>query len=232
MEDDLAALLARARAGDGEARAAAVAANLGLVRHLARRFPCPGLEEDLFQVGCLGLVKAVDRFDPWSGNRFSTYGVPVILGEIRAFLRGDGPVGLGRAARGLARRARRAEGELRVCLGRDPTLREVAAAVGADAADLAAVLEAAAAPVSLQGPAGGGDAQPLEESLRSGDLWEEGLALRHALARLPDAERRVLALRYFLDRTQQEVADQLGVSQSHVSRLERRALARLRQQLA
>ncbi len=221
MGEDLAGLLARARAGDAEARAAAVAANLNLVRHLVRRFRATGPdEEDLFQVGCLGLVKAVDRFDPAAGARFSTYAVPVILGEIRAFLRADGPVKVGRGARALAVRARRAADELRACLGRQPSMQELAASLGVDAADLAVVLEAASGPLSLQ-------AAPADAP----DAWEERVLLREALSALPDRERRVIELRYFLDRTQQETGALLGVSQAQVSRLEQRALALLRERL-
>ncbi len=233
MKEDLLPLLSRARGGDAQAREEAVAANLNLVRHLVKRFRGRGLDEqDLFQIGCLGLVKAVDRFDPTAGTCFSTYAVPVILGEIRAFLRDDGPVKMGRTARSLARGARRAEEALRARHGRDPSLHEVAAAFDVDAADLAAVLEAATGPVSLQAPAGGEDAPALESRLSDDDPWEDHVALRAALERLPDLERRVLELRYFLDRTQQETGALLGMTQVQVSRTEARAIALLRKDLA
>lgn len=232
MKADLLPLLTRARGGDAQAREEAVAANLSLVWHLVRRFRGCGVDEqDLFQIGCLGLVKAVDRFDPAAGTRFSTYAVPVILGEIRAFLRDDGPVKIGRTARALAARARVAEAVLRARHGRDPSMHEVAAAADIDAADLAALLEAASGPVSLQAPTRGEDAPPLEARLPVHDPWEERVVLREAVASLPDLERRVIELRYFLDRTQQETGALLGVSQVRVSRLEQRAISRLRQRL-
>lgn len=219
---------------DREARDAAVAANLNLVRHVARRFRIPGLdEEDLFQVGCLGLVKAVDRFDPTCGTQFSTYAVPLIIGEIRAFLRSDGPVKLGRAAKRAAGQARRHQAELRQTLGREPSLGELAATLGMDGSDLAAVLDAASGPVSLQ-EAAGGDAETsaaLEDRIAREDPWEERVALRSAIAALPPLQRRVVELRYFLDRTQQETAGLLGITQVKVFRLERRAVARLRELL-
>lgn len=233
MDDELDRLLARARVGDREARDAAVAANLNLVRHVARRFRVPGLdEEDLFQVGCVGLVKAVDRFDPSCGTQFSTYAVPLIIGEIRTFLRSDGPVKLGRAAKRAAGEARRRQAGLRQTLGREPSLGELAASLGMEQADLAAILDAASGPVSLQETVGDGEAAAtLEDRIGGEDPWEERVALRGAIAALPPLQRRVIELRYFLDRTQQEAAGLLGITQVQVSRLERRAVVRLRELL-
>ncbi len=237
---DLASLLERARAGDAEARGEIVAANLRLVWHVVRRFPQGVLDhQDLFQVGCIGLLKAVERFDPRQNVSFSTYAVPLILGEIRRFLRDDGPVKVGREARRRARLAQKAARELEMSLGRAPSAAEVAAAVDMDAAELAALLEATREPLSLQGPAyqgGDGDDPALEERVGgepwpAPDDWEEAAALRAVMARLPRRERLILEWRYFGDQTQAEVARALGLSQVQVSRLERRALAALREML-
>lgn len=207
-----------------------VEGNLNLVRNLARRFSVPGIDpEDLFQIGCIGLIKAADRFDPSFGTAFSTYAVPLIIGEIRCFLREDGPIKLGRAAKGLARRVRERERDLRAELQREPSLAEIAASLGADAAEIAGVLEACEVPLSLQG--GGPEAKPLEEFLADRHRWEDGAEMRVALGRLPPRERAIIALRFFLDRTQAEIGRLLGISQVQVSRLEKRALAELRRQL-
>lgn len=194
--------------------------NLNLVRKLLGRFSVPGIDqEDLFQIGCLGLIKAADRFDPSYGTAFSTYAVPLIIGEIRCFLREDGPVKLGRAAKTLAGRVREQVRELRAQLQREPSMAEIAASLGVDAAELAGVLEACEVPLSLQGDG------PVRER------WEDGAELRVTLERLPRRERAVLELRFFCDRTQAEIGRLLGISQVQVSRLEKRALAELRKHL-
>lgn len=223
----------RLRAGDASARDELVRRHLPLVRHLASRFAAPGLElEDLVQAGCVGLLKAIDRFDPSRGLQFSTYAVPVILGEIRRHLRDEaGAVRVSRRGQELARAARRVRARLAQELGREPTVREVAAAVGADAADVVAALEATRPPVSVFAPAGEGeDAPELVDLLAAGD---EEAGYRRALVsellqRLDPRLRRILVLRYFGDLTQGEIARDVGVSQGQVSRLERQALERLR----
>lgn len=230
MDDSFKRLLARAREGDTAAREAAVEAHLNLVRHLIRRFPAIGLsEDDLFQIGCVGLVKAIDRFDPAADVRFSTYAVPLILGELKAFFRDHGPVKMGRSARQLAGKARRKEAEMRARLGREPSVGEVAAALDVDAADLVAVLDAAATPASLQATVGEGPS--MEESLGVETHWEESVILRNAVTGLPSLQRRLIELRYFLDRTQEETGRLLGISQVQVSRLENKALVQLREHL-
>ena len=207
-------------------------ANLNLVRHVARRYAGMGLdEEDLFQVGCIGLLKAVDRFDPARGTRFSTYAVPLILGEIQRYLRDSAPAGLGRGAHRLASLARAAEERLARERGRAPTAAEVAAAVGVDPGELALALEAARRPASLDEAPPGGDegARPLGERLAApGGLDVDAATLRALLLRLPPRQRRIVELRYFRDRSQAEVGALLGLSQPQISRLERQALDRLR----
>ena len=225
----------QARAGDRTARETLVARHLGLVRHVAARFRASGLEpEELEQVGAIGLLKAVAGFEPERGLRFSTYAVPVITGEILRYLRDNGPVRIPRSARALARRAREVRDRLRQAAGREPSLGEVAAALGVPAQELLTALEAAERPVSLEAPvdASGDDPAALLDRLAApGSAADTGLRralLADLLGRLDPHERRVVILRYFDDLTQQEIADQLGVSQSHVSRLLSRALARLR----
>ncbi len=226
-------LWARVRAGDAAAREQAIEANLGLVRHVVRRFAAPGFDvDDLFQLGCLGLVKAVDRFDPGLGVRFSTYAVPLILGEVRGFLRDDGPLRVSREVKRVARRIRQKEDELSAVLGRAPSLAELAAALDMDRAELAAALESSAGLVSLHQPAVSGepDGPTLEECVAGPEAagWDDAVALRTGLARLEPRLRRIVELRFYGDCTQQEIARLLGISQVQVSRLEKKALTTLR----
>jgi len=238
-EDKTWDLIQRAQAGDREAREAVVAGNLGLVRMVTGRFSGTGYDtEDLYQWGCVGLVKAVDRFDLSTGFKFSTYAIPLILGEIRRFLRDDGAVRVARPLKLLALQARKRRAELGTALGRDPTLAELAAACGCPLDELVAALDSARPPASLDEPIGGDEAEPVlrHEGLRDpapGEAaWLDRLALEQGLARLEPRERLLLKLRYFRDRTQVETAEILGISQVQVSRLERRALARVREHLA
>lgn len=223
----------RVRAGDGDARERLVERHLGLVRHLAQRFARAGLDpEDLVQTGSIGLLKAIDRFDPGRGLQFSTYAVPVILGEIRRYLREQaGAVKVTRGGQELARAARQARARLAQELGREPTVREVAAALGTDVAELLAVLEATRPPASLGAEAGEGDeGLPLLERLADdqGEVAFARAVLADLLARLEPRLRRILVLRYLADRTQEEIGRAVGLSQGQVSRLEREAIARLR----
>ncbi len=215
-----------------------VTANLRLVHHVLRRYRGLGgmgvdLDE-LYQVGCIGLVKAARRFDPGRGLRFSTYAVPLILGEIQRHLRDTAPAGVGRGAYRLAQAARVAEERLAHAWRRTPTAVEVARELGVPIGDLAVALEASRRPVSLDAPAGGAgsDAGPsLHERLtrKNAAASETDAALLRALvARLPARECAVLTLRFFRDRSQAEVGALLGLSQPQISRLEKRALARLR----
>lgn len=212
-----------------------MARNLPLVRHVARRFTGFGHDfDDLVQAGTVGLLQAIDGFDPDRGYQFSTYAVPVILGEIRRFLRENDPVGMGRALRARVAQVRRAAGALEQRLGRRPTVAEVAGELGWDVAEVAFALEGAQAPLSLDEPAGDDpDAGPRLDRLAAepGVDWHDVIAVRAALARLPERLRTIVALRFFHDRTQAEVAAAVGLSQPQVSRLERVALAELRRAL-
>lgn len=226
----------RARRGDRQAREQLVAMNLPLVRHVARRFSGFGHDfDDLVQAGTVGLLQAIDGYDPDRGYQFSTYAVPVILGEIRRFLRESDPVGMGRAMRARVAEIRRVAAAVEQRLGRRPTAAEVAGELGCDVADVAFALEGAQAPVSLDERMGDEpDADPRLERVAAepGIDWNDVIAVRAALAQLPPRLRTVVVLRFFRDRTQAEVADAIGLSQPQVSRLERAALAELRRVLA
>lgn len=220
---------------DPKTREELICSNLPLVRHVVHRFfPSATEKEDLYQIGCIGLIKAVDRFDPSYGVEFSTYAVPMIIGEIRIYLRDNNPVKIGRGRKDLLRRARQVERELAQALERTPTLGEVAGALGVDRADLAALMEAGEAPLSLQGPVcQDSEGVALEESLPALD-WslDEGAEVRAALKRLSPQARAVLEMRFFGDLTQADIGRRLGLTQVQVCRIEKRALIQLRTLLA
>lgn len=224
-------VLEAARLGDRTACEQVLKENTGLIWSIVRRYYGRGVEsDDLYQLGCLGFLKAVQGFDPEYGTQFSTYAVPKIAGEIRRFLRDDGAVKVSRSVkeRGMAVRGTRSR--LCVQLGREPTLSELSAETGFTVEDIAAA-ELATDPVtSLQIETGEGGLT-LEGMLTTGNMEEqmvEQMALRTAIGYLPDRERQVLMLRYFRGMTQTNVARVMGVSQVQVSRLERKAVERLR----
>lgn len=227
------ALLRRASDGDRTAESALVEENSGLIHTIARRYYGRGLEpEDLYQLACVGFIKAVRGFDPALGNEFSTYAVPKIAGEIRRFLRDDGAVKVSRAVKERAMRVRRIQSELESRLGRSPGVSELAAAAGLTPEEVAACEQAEVSVDSLERELSGGG--------RLGDLiGDEGmeertclyLSLEEALKTLPERERQVIALRYARDMTQQQVSRIIGVSQVQVSRIEKHAIAMLRQKM-
>ncbi|MBO8140996.1 MAG: SigB/SigF/SigG family RNA polymerase sigma factor [Firmicutes bacterium] len=235
--DETRALLARAQKGDREARDRLVEANLRLVASVAARFQGRGAEfDDLFQIGCVGLMKAIDRFDLSYEVRFSTYAVPVIIGEIRQRLREDRAVRVGRAVHELGARVAVSRDRLAQKLSRAPTPAEIAADLGVGSEEVVAALDAFQAVASLEAGSGGEDGEqpPLKERIAASGPADELLetaALRAAMMRLADWERRLVALRYFLDLSQAETARRLGVSQAHVSRTERRILEQFRRWL-
>lgn len=226
--------LEAAREGDGEAMDAMVRENSGLIWSVARRFFGRGVEpDDLYQLGCVGFIKAVRGFDDSFGTQFSTYAVPKISGEIRRFLRDDGAVKVSRGLKERAQTVRAARTELEQTLGREPTLWELAAHTGITPEDIAACEIATAPSESLQRETGE-EGFTLEERLGDSGQEErllERVALREAVSRLPDRERMVIVLRYFRGMTQQNAARILGVSQVQVSRLEKRAVNHLREEL-
>jgi RNA polymerase sporulation-specific sigma factor len=228
------ALLEAARGGDSAACEQVLLENNGLIWSVVRRYYGRGVEpDDLYQLGCLGFLKAVRGFDPEFGTQFSTYAVPKIAGEIRRFLRDDGPVKVSRGLKERGNAIRTARQRLSAELGREPSLSELAAETGLTAEDIAAAETAVDPVVSLQAETGA-DGLTLEGLLTGGNEEEgmvECITLRAALEGLPEREREVLLLRYYRGMTQMNTARVLGVSQVQVSRLERRALDRLRQEL-
>ena len=227
-------LLQAAREGDNRACEQVLEENNGLIWSVVRRYYGRGVEpDDLYQLGCLGFLKAVRGFDPAFGTQFSTYAVPKIAGEIRRFLRDDGAVKVSRGLKEQGTLIRSARSRLWSELGREPVLSELAEATGLTPEEIAAAETAADPVVSLQAETGEGGLT-LEGMLSAGGMEEglvERIALRGALEQLPEREREVLLLRYYKGLTQTNTARVLGVSQVQISRLERRAVDRLRQVL-
>ena len=227
-------LLALAKGGDEAAVERVLAENSGLIWAVVRRYYGRGAEpEDLYQLGCLGFLKAVRGFDADYGTQFSTYAVPKIAGEIRRYLRDSGSVKVGRTLKERSSAIYAARERLRTRLGREPALSELSEATGLTAEEIAVAALASAPPDSLQQE--NADGLTLESTLASPMTEEsmvERIALRAAIDRLPDRERQTILLRFFKGMTQQQCARILGVSQVQVSRLEKRAIEKLRMDLA
>ena len=227
-------MLRRAHEGDREAAEALVVENSGLIWSVARRYFGRGVDpDDLYQLGCLGFLKAVEGFDEAYGTQFSTYAVPKIAGEIRRFLRDDGAVKVSRTVRERAAMIFAAREKLKNTLGREPVLSELSEETGLRAEEIAQCELAVAEPESLQRETG--DGLTLEGMLGSESPEEsmvEKIALREAVGSLPEREKMTILLRFFRGLTQERTARILGVSQVQVSRLERRALEKLRLALA
>ena len=227
-------LLLQAHAGDAGARERMVEGNLRLVLSVVQRFAQRGENlDDLFQVGCIGLIKAIDNFDPAQPVRFSTYGVPMIIGEIRRFLRDNNALRVSRSLRDTAYRAMQARETLEKQLGREPTMDEIAGEAGLSRREVTAALESVVEPVSLEEPVytDGGDAMYLIDQVRDPDgedSWISGLEFRQTVAGLTPREKRIMELRYLKGETQMEVAREIGISQAQVSRLEKAALEQFR----
>lgn len=202
--------------------------HLPLVHSLVKRYRGEYAEgEDLFQVGCIGLLKALRNYDPERGTSFATYAVPVIAGEIKMYLRGQGPVKFSRALKTQAGKLKKIQDELAKRLGREPTLGELASVSGLDREELLMALDAGRQPLSLNAP----EVEPAAGKAAESEAEEEvvdRVALREALAHLPDRERQIVIYRFFQEKSQQEVAVILGISQMHVSRLERKILSELK----
>ncbi len=225
-------LIIRSQAGDRSATDELLNGNMGLIWSVARRFFGRGVDgDDLYQLGCLGFLKAIEGFDPAFGTQFSTYAVPKIAGEIRRFLRDDGTVKVSRGLKEQSAAIKMARSRLSAALGREPTISEISMEVGLTPEEIALAETATAATESIQRECGE-DGFTLEDVLADSGTEEsmvERIALRQAIDRLPEREAMVIRLRYFHDLTQERVAKILSVSQVQVSRIEKKAIGHLRE---
>ena len=227
-------LIRRAQEGDREAKEILVSENAGLIWSVSKRFIGRGTEpEDLYQLGCLGFLKAVEGFDLEFGTQFSTYAVPKIAGEIRRFLRDDGAVKVSRSIKERSAAIKAARHRLTGALGREPTIGEIARQTGFTPEEIALAETATAATESIQRESGdeGFSLEDVLSDTESEERMVEKIALRQAIEALPERERQVIQMRYFHALTQQRVAKVLDVSQVQVSRIERKAISMLRQML-
>ena len=238
-QSEMDALLLKAKDGDKAARDALIEGNLRLVLSVIQRFDKRGESpDDLFQVGCIGLIKAIANFDPTKQVRFSTYGVPMIAGEVRRYLRDNSAIRVSRSIRDVAYRVLQCKEALILQLGRDPTLEEISRELDIPTEDVSEALDAVCAPVSLYDPvyADGGDPLTVMDQVRdtknTEGNWMEHIALRDAFLALGDREKQILSLRFYDGKTQMEVASLVGISQAQVSRLEKSAIGAMRKRVS
>ena len=232
-------LLPKAKAGDDKARQELIEGNLRLVLSVIQRFDkrgeCP---DDLFQVGCIGLIKAISNFDPTKNVRFSTYGVPMIAGEVRRYLRDNSAIRVSRSIRDVAYRVLQCKEAMLLQLGREPTIVEIACQLSLPAEDVSEALDAVCAPVSLYDPvySDGGDPLMVMDQVRdtknTESNWMEHITLRSAFRALNDREKQILSLRFVGGKTQMEVAAMVGISQAQVSRLDKGAINAMRKHIS
>ena len=232
------ALLRRCKQGDKEAREQFIEGNLRLVLSVIQRFMGRGENpDDLFQVGCVGLLKALNNFNPDLDVKFSTYGVPMIVGELRRYLRDSSPIRVSRSIRDLAYQVLQCKERLLLKLGREATLEEISKELQVPLAAVSEAMDAIAAPVSLYDPVHNDSGDPLtvmdqiRDPKNNDERWIEELTLKDAMSTLGEREKSILAMRYYDDKTQVEVAQEIGISQAQVSRLEKAALKRLRKEI-
>ncbi len=231
-------LLERIKHGDNEARNKLIDGNLRLVLSIIQRFT--GRNEnmdDLFQVGCIGLIKAIDNFNTELDVKFSTYAVPMIIGEVRRYLRDNNTIRVSRSVRDLAYRALQLKEELQREMNCEPTIEKIAEKLCEKPEDVAQAIEAIVEPVSLFDPVynDGGDSISIMDQVRdvnnTDDNWLEDIALKEALKKLNEREARIINMRFFKGKTQMEIAEEIGISQAQVSRLEKGALERIRKNM-
>ena len=229
------ALLLQAKNGDENARQQLIEGNLRLVLSVIQRFEKRGENpDDLFQVGCIGLIKAISNFDPTKQVRFSTYGVPMIAGEVRRYLRDNSAIRVSRSIRDVAYRVLQCKENMLLQLGREPSLEEIAKELDLPQEDVSEALDAVCAPVSLYDPVYSDGGDPLtvmdqvSDNRNTEGRWMERIALRDAFKTLSDREKQILSLRFYDGKTQIDVANFLGISQAQVSRLEKGAIKTMR----
>ena len=232
-------LLRRAAQGDKDARQKLIEGNLRLVLSVIQRFDKRGENpDDLFQVGCIGLMKAINNFDPTKQVRFSTYGVPMIAGEVRRYLRDNSAIRVSRSIRDVAYRVLQCKEAMIASLGREPSLEEISKEMSLPREEVAEALDAVCAPISLYDPVYADGSDPLTVMDQVGDNrnteegWMESIALRTAFKTLAPREKQILSLRFYDGKTQMEVAKMVGISQAQVSRLEKGAISSLRKAIS
>ena len=236
--DEMTELLRRSRAGDEHARETLIQGNLRLVLSVIQRFASRGENaDDLFQVGCVGLIKAIDNFDVTQNVRFSTYGVPMIIGEIRRYLRDNSVIRVSRSMRDTAYRVLQAREKLQRENQREPTVEQIAKELDIPREEVVFAMDAVVDPVSLFDPvySDGSDTVCVMDQVRdtrnTDESWLDRLALREAVSKLTPREQHILALRFYDGKTQMEVSSEIGISQAQVSRLEKNAISAIRKSI-
>ena len=236
--EEMQRLLRQAKEGDEQARQDLIAGNLRLVLSVIQKFANRGENvDDLFQVGCIGLIKAIDNFNIDLDVRFSTYGVPMIVGEIRRYLRDNSTMRVSRAMRDTAYKVLQAKEAYMAQHQREPTVEEVAEILGIKREEVVFALDAILEPVSLYEPvySDSGDTVCVMDQVRDNkntdEMWLERIALKEAVARLGERERKILSMRFFQGKTQMEVSNEIGISQAQVSRLEKNALKTIKKNI-
>ncbi|TLS35658.1 RNA polymerase sporulation sigma factor SigF [Pseudalkalibacillus caeni] len=230
-------LIRRSQDGDQDARDTIVQKNMRLVWSVVQRFLNRGYEpDDLFQIGCIGLLKSVDKFDLSFDVKFSTYAVPMIIGEIQRFIRDDGTVKVSRSLKETGNKIRKIKDELSKELGRNPTINEIAEKLETTPEEIVLAQEAVRAPSSIHETVYENDGDPItlldQIADQSETKWFDKIALQEALQNLEERERLIVYLRYYKDQTQSEVAERLGISQVQVSRLEKKILKQIKEQMS
>ena len=231
-------LIKKAQQGDKEAQSLLLKNNIGLIKSIVKRFLNRGYEyEDLFQLGSIGLLKAIKNFDPGYNVRFSTYAVPMIAGEIKRFIRDDGIVKVSRSLKELNGKIRQAKDRLTKENGKEPTLNEISEELGVPSEDVVMAIDATAAPEYLYDTIHQDDGSPIflidkvvAEEDKSGEMLDR-LTLKEMIRKLKPRERQIIMMRYFQDRTQTQIAQKLGIYQVQVSRIEKRVLDKMRQSM-
>ena len=228
-------LFIRIKQGDEEARKEFINGNLRLVLSVIQRFYGRGENaDDLFQIGCIGLIKSIDNFDLTQGVQFSTYAVPMIIGEIRRYLRDNNTIRVSRSVRDLAYKTLQHKERFNKEKGREPTIEEIAKELGVEREDIAFSLDAIQDPLSLQEPVYNNESEntfimdQVKDPKNSDEKWTENMTIEEAMKKLGEKEKKIITKRYFDGRTQMEVADEIGISQAQVSRLEKNALEQIK----